>query len=229
MKKNRVRSRFQNPSMVPLADMLTNTVGIMLFILIFTVLTATSAVIPKELPMEKETKSKPLYYICIENKIISSELGLLKSRFLNDIPELNILGLNSWLRIYNTKSIESEDIIVTGEGNVDIKEIQNRMVSSHRLSVIFTPKKNVGEKINDLDSPLSSFRKSLNKKNPETHYLALLVFPDSIDIFEKVRKIASENKFTVGWTPWTFDKQIRMIVSEDNVENTDSGTVIVPQ
>ena len=55
MIRRRVRPQFHEPSLVPMADMLTNTVGVVLFILIFTVLTAGAAVVINELASRRET------------------------------------------------------------------------------------------------------------------------------------------------------------------------------
>ena len=60
----RTQTQFDEPSLVPLADMLTNTVGISVFILIFTVLTAGGAIIAKRFPMEHSTKKSDVTYIC---------------------------------------------------------------------------------------------------------------------------------------------------------------------
>ena len=60
---------FEEPSLVPLADMLTNTVGIMVFILMFTVLTASAVAIHKRLPMEHESKATDTrVIICKSNR-----------------------------------------------------------------------------------------------------------------------------------------------------------------
>jgi hypothetical protein len=50
--------------------MLTNTVGIVLFILIFTVLTAGGVLVAKRFPIDRETNHKPLYYFCDGGRLL---------------------------------------------------------------------------------------------------------------------------------------------------------------
>jgi hypothetical protein len=53
-----------------MADMVTNTVGIMLFILIFVSLSAGGTVIAKHLPHEHRTKAKVLWLFCSQGRVI---------------------------------------------------------------------------------------------------------------------------------------------------------------
>jgi hypothetical protein len=50
--------------------MLTNTVGIVLFILIFTVLTAGGVLVAKRFPVEQPTNRKPLFYFCSGGRVL---------------------------------------------------------------------------------------------------------------------------------------------------------------
>lgn len=54
--KHRPRSQFRQPTLVPLADMLTNTVGIVIFILVFIVLAAGGAASSNSRESAKETE-----------------------------------------------------------------------------------------------------------------------------------------------------------------------------
>ena len=71
MKRRRRKMQFHEPSLVPLADMLTNTVGIMVFILIFTVLTAGGATLLRRLPIEhpEPDVNRQEYYYCTQGKL----------------------------------------------------------------------------------------------------------------------------------------------------------------
>lgn len=78
MRRSRRRAQFHEPSLVPLADMLTNTVGIVVFILIFTVLTAGGVVIAKRLPMEHPTEAEPAWFVCRNGRVFPMRHDLME-------------------------------------------------------------------------------------------------------------------------------------------------------
>lgn len=69
MRRRAAIEQVTEPSLVPLADMLTNTVGIMLFILIFTVLATSTAAVGKYLPHEHTSTKDPLMIVCANGRI----------------------------------------------------------------------------------------------------------------------------------------------------------------
>jgi len=56
------RRSFSGPTLVPLADMLTNTVGVTIFIMIFTVLAAGGGRRGKEAPNGASDGGRPGFY-----------------------------------------------------------------------------------------------------------------------------------------------------------------------
>jgi hypothetical protein len=76
--------------MVPLADMLSNTVGIMLFILIFVVLTAGGATIIRYFPYEKESSNSAIYLFCAYGKFYPADLQKLRKDLFANLKKIEL-------------------------------------------------------------------------------------------------------------------------------------------
>lgn len=155
------RSTTHQPSLVPMADMLSNLVGIVLFILMFIVLTSSGASMLRYLPMEKKSSARPMNFICYDDKILpmtDDNLFEMKFGFANG-------GLVSGL----------------------------------------TPRKNVGESVSQLNDDHSNFRDILSHANPDNQFVHFIVYPNSLAAYQAASKIARENKFNVGWMPWSLE------------------------
>lgn len=204
MRRRRIRdSQFGEPSLVPMADLLSNTVGAVVFILIFTVLAAGGVVILKRLPLEHSTKAKPLNFYCVNGRIIPLDNSGL-SKKLNEKwgRPYSIFAVRSWFNSFNNLEVEDEYFIARGE---------SKMISgTPDLSILFIPKEGKGETKEELGREDSEFRKLLAEKNSEDYFVHFLVKPDSLDIFYKAREIASEKmKYGSGWSPVGQDDRLR--------------------
>jgi hypothetical protein len=193
--------KFHEPSLVPLADMLTNTVGITLFILIFTVLTTGGVVIAKRLPMEQKTQAEPLHFVCVNNRLLPLDFEGLAKKFVEPLGEPTYKDFGEWVRKYNTRQIEDEYFVVRGKGEVHYTEEDGRKRAIPRLSVKFTPRDGQGETIMDLQESNARFRQLLRAYTPKKYFVYFDVYPDSLDIFEAARKVAVESHFSTGWEP----------------------------
>ena len=83
--------------------------------------------------------------------------------------------------------------VVSGSLNVGERGYSN-------VNVKATRKK--GTKGDSLDAALktgSKFHKQIGTVDPSTHVVRFLVYPDSFDAFRKLRAVAFQKKFEVGW------------------------------
>jgi hypothetical protein len=219
MARKRPSTQFHEPSLVPLADMLTNTVGIMVFILIFTVLTACGAVIAKRLPMEQSTEKDGVKVICWHNWAYPMPSGLL-DQFLKPLgePERSLGGFREYVAKFKAQVVENEHLKLTGEG--EIEQIGN---STHLdLTVVVTPKDGGGETIEDLKKLDGAFGKLLKQCNSQKQFIAFLVYPDSIDVFKAARDVAVASKLETGWSPRCPNMPVRLSL-------TGGGRQMTPQ
>ena len=80
MTSRRASDEPAGPSLVPMVDLLSNTVGALVFIMIFTVMAASGVVVVKRLPLEHKTESEPINFLCEKDRIIPLDNAGLSSR-----------------------------------------------------------------------------------------------------------------------------------------------------
>jgi hypothetical protein len=195
-RRRRGGTQFHEPSLVPMADMLTNTVGVVLFILIFTVLTAGGAVLTKRLPLERPTKAKPMRFLCVHGRIAPLNDDAAIEEFLRPMGRS---VTDEFVSRFKQRHVETPEYVLTGE-------------VGHGLVIIFHPKPGVGETPNDLALPSSHFRAALAAANPRDQYVKFLIMPDGVTAFRAAREIASNGQFGTGWMLFGEEEGLRMCV-----------------
>lgn len=196
MSRRRARSQFHEPSLVPMADMLTNTVGVVLFILIFTVLTAASGVLTKHLPMEHSTKAEQVEFLCAFGRIAPVDFGPLIKEFLRPMGRT---VTNEFVAQFKNRKLETEYFVLTGE-------------AVRGLIVIIQPKPGNGESTADLALSSSKYRSILAGLNPQEKYTKFMIYPNGVSTFRAAREIASSGAFGTGWDLYGADERIRICV-----------------
>ena len=91
--------------------MLTNTVGIMLFILAFTVLTTGGVALAKRLPLMRKTEAKAVHFLCLSNQVIPVNLGL-GEKLPEPFGRLDLSSARAFLKKFNEAQVE-DDYAVT--------------------------------------------------------------------------------------------------------------------
>ena len=202
MRKRSTHSKEQEPSLVPLADMLTNTVGILFFILIFTVLATGGVVVTKRLPMEQSTDAKPLEFFCSDGRIVPLDANLM-GRFLNPLGQLTSFDeVENWVKKFNERTIENDFFVVTGKGEaVYSGNYFSRRTARLILSLHYSWKEGTGEIDSEVQEPSSQFRKILKEHDHKKWFVNFNVHPTCINLFETTRSLAMEMEYKTGWTP----------------------------
>jgi hypothetical protein len=210
MRTRRTQAQFDEPSLVPLADMLTNTVGIMVFILIFTVLTAGGAVIAKRLPMEHSTKKSDVTFICWGNRLYPFPDELIEE-FIKPLgkPEQSVSGFHEFVEKFKARKLENKYVKLTGEAEVETTTTLTGTRTGLDLTLVCTPKDGAGETGEELQRGDSAFRRILANSDPEKKFLMFMVRPDSIDVFGAARDTAAVDQFGTGWSPQLGDEPLR--------------------
>lgn len=215
--------KFQDPTLVPLADMLSNLVGILLFILIFTVLTTGGVVVPKRLPMEHKTDAKRLDFVCINNHLLHLDTDKLIKQFVEPLGKLQSYNqVKAWVKKFNTRQIEDEYFIVKGEGEAHFLDLGFQKQAEVDLSLQFTPREGKGDTITDMKHLNSFFLKTLAVHDSKSHFVYFLVHQDCLDIFTLARTLAIERNFETGWHPFSDDS---ILIS---LTNSTSGIMPAP-
>jgi len=184
-----------------MVDLLSNTVGALVFIMIFTVMAASGVVVLKRLPLEHKTKSKPINFLCEKSRIIPLDNAGLESRLKAKWGRpYSLFDIYSWVARYNGLEVEDEHFVARGESTI----------SPLSLSILFTQKRDGGYAVNQIQLSDSKYRDLLKRVKAESDFVHFLVRPDAIDSFIAARKIAAEEMgIGTGWMPLAADSQIR--------------------
>jgi hypothetical protein len=202
MSRHRKRRRYDTPTLVPLADMLTNTVGITIFIMIFTVLTAGGAVIAKRLPIEHSTEAGFITFLCAGNRVLALNEDRLLAEFTKPMARLSSFdAVPGWVERFNARTISTGEFVVSGDARANYSNDFFRRSVTVSQTVVFTPIPGRGESPEALRSEASAFRRFLAGRNARTHFVFFSVRPDSVAVFEAARAIAFELGFEAGWSP----------------------------
>lgn len=186
-------------SLVPMADMLTNTVGIMLFIMAFTILASAGAVVLRRLPKESSSQAAPVFFVCVNQRVLPMDRAL-AIRLAQNLPKPTFSTIDNWLAGFNASQHEDDFFVVSGRG----KATYNLGGTSARLSLSasYVPKKGAGDSAADLKASNSRFASALEKRAGATVFAYFVVYPDSVDVFREARQIAAEKyRISSGWTP----------------------------
>ncbi len=197
MARRSQKKHFYEPSLVPLADMLTNTVGIMIFILIFTVLTAGGAMVYKRLPLEHETDlKKAAYYICTDSKIFPLRHELV-DKLLESVgkPERSKKGFEEFSKKADGAKVADEFLQLV----LSVAVEQDINVTRLNYSLTCIPLSQAGIKIFELTRQHSFYLSDLELLKPEETAMIYCVMPNGIEIFHAAREIALKKGFAANW------------------------------
>lgn len=203
MRRRRKAYEVVEPSLVPMVDLLSNTVGALVFIMIFTVMAASGVVVLKRLPLEHSSSAEPANFLCEENRVYPLDNEELNNRLVKRWGRPNsIFNIYSWVARYDGIQVEDDHFIARGESRVTY--------STYSISTLYTAKPGGGYSRNEIEELNSAFRQRLARLNPKQKFAHFFVRPDSIDSFVIARKIAADEMgFATGWMPLDTTQPLR--------------------
>ena len=199
-------------------DILTNTVGVLMFISLFVTLIATGSS-PKtrvtiQTPLASPTDKESLWFEINGNKVSYLDLRQVRER------ELELSGnLPNCNKPDPSADISRQDIyqscllsILGRQSNFRTYTQNYRVRTVDRgVSLLFEPaSEEVGETTSQLSAPDSDFKRVLAQFNPQKDYLVFIVRPDSFEAFRTARKQAWDAGYQVGWEPQAQDLPIKI-------------------
>ena len=203
MRRRRNKSEVVQPSLVPMVDLLSNTVGALVFIMIFTVMAASGVVVLKRLPLEHSSSAEPANFLCEKDRIYPLDNEELASKLSKKWGRpTSIFDLYSWIARYDGLEVEDNHFIARGESRVTY--------STYSISTAFTPKPNGGYTTEEIQSLNSAFHQRLSGLSAKSKFVHFIVRPDGIDSFFLARKIAADEMgFSTGWMPLDTSQTLR--------------------
>ncbi|HXQ69124.1 MAG TPA: hypothetical protein VN844_01490 [Pyrinomonadaceae bacterium] len=205
MRRRRKEPEAVQPSLVPMVDLLSNTVGVLVFIMIFTVMAASGVVVLKRLPLEHSTSATPANFLCEKDRILplNNEDLSLRLRKKWGSPR-SIFDIYSWIARYDGIEAEDGHFIARGETNLTH--------GSYSISTLFTPKPDGGYARQEIHLRDSAYRQYLAALDGKSRFVHFFVRPDGLESFFLARKIAAEEMgFSTGWMPLDTDQPLRFV------------------
>ncbi|PSB11038.1 hypothetical protein C7B62_07265 [Pleurocapsa sp. CCALA 161] len=199
-------------------DVLTNTVGVLIFVSIFASLIATGGDGPKsrvtiQTPLSSPTNKEALWFEIRNKKVSNLDLRQVRAKELDlsgSLPNCNKPTSGDSLSLGNYQSCLLSILGRQSNFRVDTANYRVRTVDQG-VSLLFEPlSANIGETTTQLGAANSTYQQVLSKFNPQKDYLVFIVRPDSFEAFRNARKKAWEAGYEVGWEPIDQDAPIKI-------------------
>lgn len=202
-------------------DILTNTVGVLMFIGLFVSLLTVETDTVVRTPLVSDSQKNPYFLEVRDNEVFYLDKEAVDEKiqkYSDSLPscekpeEPSVFNVAlyeyylSQLREYrNCVRFQSQRLM-------NFQTLTSNYTVSFGLNsggLVFRPRETVsGESPKQLSQEDSEFQTILKNLNPQTDYLAFLVRPDSFSTFRRAREVAGERNFDVGWEPMKADTAI---------------------
>jgi len=203
-------------------DVLTNTVGVLMFISLFVTLIATGGSsktkITIQTPLSTSTDKESLWFEIKDNKVSHLDLRTVREKELEltgNLPNCNkprgSVGSTDYaFRQENYQSCLFSTLGRQTNFRANTKNYNVRTVDDG-ISLLFNPaSEGVGENTTQLNAAGSQFQQVLAKYNSQKDYLIFIVRPDSFEAFREARKKAWDAGYEVGWEPHPQEAPIKI-------------------
>ncbi|MEM7757713.1 MAG: hypothetical protein AAF298_06280 [Cyanobacteria bacterium P01_A01_bin.40] len=208
----RRRNNNLNQNLDSFLDILTNTVGVLMFISLFVTLIATGSS-PKtrvtiQTPLSSRTDKEQLWFEIKGNKVSHLNVRQIRKEELEltgNLPNCN-KPRNSSSPGYalRQQNYQSCLLSVLGRQSNFSSETNNYQIRTldKGVSLLFEPvSADIGETSSQIMAGDSEFKQILAQFNPDQDFLAFIVRPDSFEAFRTARKQAWDAGYEVGWEP----------------------------
>lgn len=222
--RNRHRRKINRPTqnLDSFLDILTNTVGVLMFISLFVTLITSEASSIIKTPLASETEKIPRFFEIRDNKIAyinDEKVGKEIEKITINLPACNRPLPPAESYLFDTQDhvgrLRDYRACLKSRGQrianfqTQIENYNVRMINPATFSLLYEPIPNQsGESKEELVLPQSEFRQVIEKLDPQKDYLAFIVRPDSFSAFRVAREQAWANGFDVGWEPHKSERPI---------------------
>lgn len=196
----RSRNSSDEMNLDSLMDVLSCSVGVMLFIVIFAVIEAKGTnvlIYSPPLLREPPDSSDRVLALALGGKIRILDAESALDQLFEGIDRLSYDSVPKFVSRANRKNVSDEyfsyRLVYRDE---KYSEFQRKRVVSLRVDELPGV---LGESSDDLVSALSVFERSLSRLDRRQRWIAFGVDADSVEVFREARAIAMERGFPTGW------------------------------
>jgi hypothetical protein len=206
-------------------DILTNTVGVLMFISLFVTLVTAQAGTIVRTPLVSKSRKIPQFFEVRENRVAqldTQSVVLQVSDFINSLPDCEEPAISApsssvlyqdyleQLNQYETCLQNRVAALNNYRAKIPYYEVRVYVNSSSSdLVYAYEPsKEDKGESARELEQTDSEFKEAIAQLDPKQDYIAFLVRPDSFEAFRAARKLSWSQGFDVGWEPMNPERAI---------------------
>jgi len=190
----RARGRAAPSNLDSFLDTLTNTVGVMIFVLLFVTLSAADATILVRTPLRTATQKEEIFFEVRGDRVaqLDSRAGAGEfSRFMERLPRPSLWNLAYIIERVYGYSGDTENHSLSVVGNI----------MSGNLGLSYRMKENAGDTLKALRRADSHFQRILARADTSRQFVAFIVREDGFEAFREARKQATARGFQSGWEP----------------------------
>ncbi len=193
-------------------DILTNTVGVLMFISLFVTLIAVEADSIVKTPLASETKKTAHFFEIRENKVTylnDRQVGEAMDLVVGNLPSCNKPDFDldnasadylAGMQFYRSCIQSRANRLINFRTQTEFYKVT--MVDARTFTMRYDPIPNkLGENAEEILLADSKFNQVLTELDPKQDYLAFIVRPDSFSSFRAAREQAWGQGFEVGWEP----------------------------
>lgn len=193
-----------------LTDIMANTVGIMIFVMVFAVITARGSFMSKGFPKVQATPKQRLLAFCTGNKVIPCEADKLVDRALEPLRHLTYDNMPRVVNQVNSTPVRDEYFEVTVKASMMELPFERQLTY---VAIALQPRPDAPwDTVATLGTPSSSLVRYLRQRDKTRCWLELHVDARSLEVFGKTREIAYREGFESGWDPTTIQWPLRQQV-----------------
>jgi len=200
--KKRLKKVTSEVNLAPLMDVLTCTVGVMLFVVIFVVLQAQGKTIPLFAPIQKgepPKNSERNLLICKNGRIKFLDIAKAQKNLLSQ-GQQNYENVPEIVELANKKNVSDPAFKFT-YGYEDTYSPSDGVARYYTI-VVNEIDSAAGEGIDDLKSSKSAIGKLIANLDPRRNWIAFALADEkSIEVFRQARQIADKKGVPNGWDP----------------------------
>ncbi|WP_036479939.1 hypothetical protein [Myxosarcina sp. GI1] len=215
--RNRIRRKLAVPSqnLDSFLDILTNTVGVLMFVSLFVTLIAVEADSIVKTPIVSKSTKEPRFFEIRDGKVtylndakvqqeIETLIGNLPNCNRPDFSdEFDLTGSSEYVRRmseYRSCISSRSNRLINFQTQTEYYNV--KMTNASTFSMVYEPiATKEGENKDQIAAKKSEFNQVLAGLNPQQDYLAFIVRPDSFSAFRTAREQAWAQGFDVGWEP----------------------------
>jgi hypothetical protein len=222
------RQRKYNRSSLPIGnldsflDIMTNTVGVLMFVSLFITLVAVQSGTTIRTPLVSQTRKNAHLFEIVDNQVSYLDTDAISQQIKDFVKTLPDCSEPIEPYSYSLDELERYvEAVRQYESCIDEKASRVRefkpQTDSYQAQLIDIESfsweyqrlaKNVGTANEQLSKADSQFKEILSRLDPEKDYIAFIVRPDSFSTYRQAREIAWKKGFNVGWEPHKLGQSI---------------------